>query len=268
MHAMQRSAKALLLIVCCVLHDQIVAQTCGQCPASECDAGSRRCPTTPDPYLCLSGAAVGGCSSTAWETGGSAACSSCCDERTCYQNDCSVACNATTGCTTAHCTVASVPYYCYAGTSVGQCGATVGVFENPPYGDDCRGCCDLSLCGATTLAPPTTVEPTVATTTTAPITTMTTAAPTTTSTTEAPTTTTPTTDAPTTTTTTTTTATTMTTTSTTTTAAPTTTSGAPTATRQQARPRLQQLPQQEHRQPQRQRRPQQQPQRKSQQRQR
>lgn len=149
----------LAAFVACMISTYVTGQSgsCGQCPASECDAPSRHCPTFPLPFLCLSGTSVNGCSNTSWVM--NSACTSCCDERTCFQNDCSVACNATV-CASAQCNVQLNPFTCYAGANSGQCGPTVATFENPPYSDDCRACCNLALCGATTPSPPVTQAPT------------------------------------------------------------------------------------------------------------
>lgn len=53
---------------------------CGACTPQQCTTVG--CPSV-DPYVCLAGAAHGGCSPAPWQTGSGKACTSCCDSSSC-----------------------------------------------------------------------------------------------------------------------------------------------------------------------------------------
>ena len=109
--------------------------TANQCMEAACSSSS--------PYLCLTGASIGGCSSVPWNP---SVCNSCCDYRSCFlpcQSSCTVSQCATDSCTPGH------PFLCTSGNAAGQCGTP----DQWSVAAGCNKCCDFLKCGGPTPAP-------------------------------------------------------------------------------------------------------------------
>jgi len=127
----------------------IFSEDCQPCSEETCNSDLHRC-SEAVPYLCIDGAAMGGCSPNPWDIGNSGACSSCCtwycdskppdiiiDDEENDDDDCGPCSEETCNSDLHRCSEA-VPYLCNAGSALGGCSDQPWDIDN---GGACSSCC-------------------------------------------------------------------------------------------------------------------------------
>lgn len=120
------------------------------CTFNECETS--RCDVAVDPFVCIDGAAINGCSSSAAEWHSNPSCSDYCDLsfcsetietqlnfklcESCGRNVCDIA--------TVFCTVDN-PYFCYQGSAEYECSPDPLLWPTSEI-SVCRACCNSSFC--------------------------------------------------------------------------------------------------------------------------